>query len=329
MSRPVDVQLVYFGKLPARGDFVRNGDALGLTDRLDQWLTHGLERMARDPRWKEHYDQAGAAHFAFLGVRSRAIVVGHLLASRDASGRRFPFVTAGRADVDQPLAFMRLAPLALQPVWDHLAQASAQAHAAADVVPGLNALCQAPARLESDPRRFLAQYHEFLEVHTLGQLQQSLHADGRPCDLRRALLALGLLLEPVPGSGVHQLAKGVQLPLPADPLLQPLAASLWIDLVSPFLARGDFEMAAFLPQPARPGSPSLALGFSGDSPALLHGLLDFEARGEHFIDLAAPDWVDDGASLEGPVRKLSSYLHQPQLSLAQARSTFNEAFLGA
>jgi type VI secretion system protein ImpM len=184
MSRPVDVQLVYFGKLPARGDFVRNGDALGLTDRLDQWLTHGLERMARDPRWKEHYDQAGVAHFAFLGVRSRAIVVGHLLASRDASGRRFPFVTAGRADVDQPLAFMRLAPLALQPVWDHLAQACAQAHAAADVVPGLNALCQAPARLESDPRRFLAQYHEFLEVHTLGQLQQSLHAEGRPCDLR-------------------------------------------------------------------------------------------------------------------------------------------------
>ena len=40
MSRVQPADVVYFGKLPSRGDFVRNGDASGLTERLDQWLEH-------------------------------------------------------------------------------------------------------------------------------------------------------------------------------------------------------------------------------------------------------------------------------------------------
>ena len=75
--------------------------------------------------------------------------------------------------------------------------------------------------------------------------------------------------------------------------------------------------------------PSLAIGFSGDSPALLHAALDPVAAAEHHIDLSAPEWVDDSADHHDyAVRKLGSYLQQPQLSLAQARSTFFETFLG-
>ena len=332
MSRVQPADVVYFGKLPSRGDFVRNGDASGLTQRLDQWLTQGIELLARDPRWKEVYDQARTASFAFLGVRSRAIVAGHLLASADASGRRFPFVAVGKLEVDAPLHFMQRAPIALAQLWLQLGQAADRAHAADDAVRPLNQLGQLRPEVDVDPQSHEAGYRDFLELQTIGTLQELLRAGDPAIDLRRSLLALGLLLQPVPASGAQRLEKGVRLPLPVDPLYQPYVATLWIDLAARFLSRGDFEVAMFLPRShngnGSGGAPSLAIGFSGDSPALLHALLDPEAARTHFVDLFAPDWVDESADQDYAVRKLGSYLQQPQLSLAQARSTFNEAFLG-
>ncbi|WP_395703684.1 type VI secretion system-associated protein TagF [Aquabacterium sp.] len=329
MSRLQATEVVYFGKLPARGDFVRNGDAHGLTQRLDEWLSQGIERLARDPRWKETYDQAAHASFAFLGVRSRAIVAGHLLASSDASGRRFPFVAVGQLEVAAPLAFMQRAPLALAPLWGQLTQATEAAHQASDVVPSLNRLGQLRPEVDIDPQAHEAGFQDFLELQTVGSLQALLGAADPMVDLRRTLLGLGLLLQPVPASGVERLDKGLRLPLPADAQQQALVAALWLDLAARFLIRGDFEVALFLPQPGSGRPPSLAIGFSGDAPALLHALLDPLVAGEQFIDLHAPEWVDDSADHHDyAVRKLGSYLQQPQLSLAQARSTFNEAFLG-
>jgi type VI secretion system protein ImpM len=328
MSRAMPVEVVYFGKLPSRGDFVRNGDADGLTRRLDQWLTQGLELMARDARWKEVYDQAGGFSFAFLGVRQRALVAGHLLASTDASGRRFPFVAVGRLAVESPLAFMQRAPMALAGLWRDLAQRAEAAHAADDAVPLLNQLDQWRAQVETDPAAFDSGYRDFLELQTMGSLQALLQAAEPGTDLRRTLLALGLLLQPVPASGASRLEKGLRLPLPADPLLQAYAATWWLDLVGRFLARGDFEVGVFLPRGAGAAPPSLAVGFSGDAPSLLHAALDRTVADEQFVDLFAPEWVDEPAEQDYAVRKLGSYLQQPPLSLAQARATFNEAFLG-
>ncbi|NRF69451.1 type VI secretion system-associated protein TagF [Aquincola sp. S2] len=328
MSRAAPVELIYFGKLPSRGDFLRNVDGDGLTRRLDQWLTQALELMARDPRWKEVYDQAGACSFAFLGVRSRALVAGHLLASTDASGRRFPFVVVGKLEVDAPLAFMQRAPMALARLWLELAQRAEAAHAAADAVPLLNQLNQWRVEIETDPLAFEAGYRDFLELQTVGSLQSLLAAAEPAVDLRRALLALGLLLQPVPASGAHRLEKGLRLPLPVDPATQAYAATWWLDLVAKFLARGDFEIGLFLPRTINGHAPSLAVGFSGDAPSLLHAALDQAAAREQFVDLLAPLWVDESAEADYALRKLGSYLQQPPLSLAQARATFNEAFLG-
>jgi type VI secretion system protein ImpM len=140
----------------------------------------------------------------------------------------------------------------------------------------------------------------------------------------------------VPSSGNSQLEKGVRLPLPADPMLQPLVATLWMDLVSRFLSRGDFEVVLFLPQAGAStmntvgsmSAASLAIGFAGGSPASLHAALDRRVGDEVFVVLSRPEWVDAFADQDYGVKKLAGYLEQPQLSLRQARATFREAFLG-
>lgn len=322
------VSLVYFGKVPSRGDFVRSPNQAGLIHTLDRWLSQGIELMAADPRWKEVYDRAEPAHFAFLGVKSHVALAGHLVASRDGSGRRFPFIAAGSFEVAAPGDFIGRCPLVLARLWQRFDGAAREAVAAGDCGPVLAQLAQTQVAIDVSPQAHDAALRDFLDLQTLGSLEAMLRQAGHTGDLRRTLLALGLLLQPVPASGNSQLEKGLRLPLPADPLHQPYAASLWLGLVSRFLQRGDFELALFLPQASAKTPPSLSIGFNGGSPGVLHAALDPSVGAQVFVDLRDAGWVEQHVQQDYGVRKLSSYLQQPQLSLRQMSDTFREAFLG-
>lgn len=329
MKRSTAAEVVFFGKLPSRGDFVRNRDGDAGIDRIDRWLTHGLERLAREPRWKEIYDSAPQASFAFLGPRNRQVLAGNLTAGTDASGRRFPFVMAARFEVDAPQAFLPRAPLALNGLWQLLAGYSDTAFSAVDAVPPLNQAGAARPEVVSDPSAHDAQWHRLLSDTTLGRLQQQLQLADAAVDLRLTLPGLGFLLQPVPSSGLHALERGVRLPLPAAAPLQIPCAALWLDLIGPFIERSDFEVALFLPRHARWMAPCVAISFSGNSPAMLHALLDPQQINEHFIDLRAPGWAAQAAQ-EGPrAARLAAYLQQGELSLAVIRRAFLETFTGA
>ena len=147
--------LSYFGKLPSRGDFVRTPENHQLMVMLDRWAGGGLELLATDPGWKQLYDEAPPLHFAFLGSRSKLAIGGHFLPSRDASQRRFPFLTATRFEVTQPLAFIARSPLALSRLWTSLARLGQQAIAAdsgyAAAHAGLALVYVRRARNASDP----------------------------------------------------------------------------------------------------------------------------------------------------------------------------------
>jgi type VI secretion system protein ImpM len=329
MTRQAHAEVVFFGKLPSRGDFVRNRDGDPGTERLDRWLTLGVERLAQDPRWKEIYDSAPQASFAFLGPRSRQVLAGHLTAGVDSSGRRFPFVMVGRFEVEAPQAFLPRAPLALAPLWTQLAGFRDAAFAAADAVPVLNQAGAARPEVEVDAVAHEPGWQDFLSGTTLGQLQDQMQMADAAVDLRLAMLGLGFLLQPVPASGVHELERGVRLPMPSDPRYRLPCAALWLDLIGRFLGRGEFEVALFLPTHARWMAPCAAISFSGNSPAMLHALLDPQQINEHFIDLRAPEWADGMLAEQPHAARLGAYLSQSDMSLGRARQTFFETFLGA
>ena len=125
---------------------------------------------------------------------------------------------------------------------------------------------------------------------------------------------------------------GLRLPLPADTFYAPLVGALWLHLVAPFLQRGDFELAVFSPsaQSGLEGSrPWLSIGFAGGAAATLQAMFDGQKAEQAFVTLSTAEWVEEQVQQDYSVKKLSSYLQQPQLSLAQALATFKECFLGA
>ena len=171
-----------------------------------------------------------------------------------------------------------------------------------------------------------ASFSDFIDFQTVSGLEQMLRAEGHNIRLRRTLLALGTLLQPVMSNGSSRLEKGLTLPLPADPLYRSLVASFWLELVSRFLQRADFELSLFLGEIN--GAERLVIGFNGASSRTLHSVMSPLAYAEQNINIDDPEWVDQHVSGEYGLAKFVSYLDQPQLSLRVAVDTFREVFIG-
>lgn len=323
-SKAVDV--LYFGKLPSRGDFVRSAQHPAMLEVLDRWQAQTLERLSTDPRWKLIYDEAPALAFAILGSDSHVALAGHWLASQDTSGRRFPFVTAGAFDLRKPQQSAVLAPIALDALWHQLATRGQAARQATDLS-DVQARLQAPLEHVPDFEEARDRLEAFLDAHSLASLGQILSAGGRRLSVRQAVLALGLLLRPALVQGGARMNKLLCLPLPMEPSLRACVASWWLMLVMGFFTRHVVEFSIFLP--VREGLPQMLLGFQGASAASLEAVIDPSVLSRHGVTLDQLDWVEDEAQADVGLRKLSTYLQDPALSLTQAVRTFQEVFLGA
>jgi type VI secretion system protein ImpM len=326
MSKILQPQIAYFGKIPTRGDFVKSTNNTLLLSTLDKWVAQGMELISDDPRWKITYDGLAPLHFAFLGSRSKLAIAGHLMTSSDASQRRFPFLSAAPLEVDEPLHFIARSPLILSRLWSRLNSQMNAVLKATDSADSLQALSDTQIELDIGVGSYDANFGDFVEMQTVGSLESMLSAAGHQVSLRRMILALGLLLQPVMSSGSSQLAKGLSLPLPTDPMYRNLVASLWLEFISKFLGRADFELALYFGQTATP--PRLVLGFNGSSAKTLHSIMDQQIGLEQNIFIDNAEWVEDQIAGDYSVAKLSSYLGQPQLSLRMALQSFSESFVG-
>lgn len=320
------VDVLYFGKLPSRGDFVRSAQHPAMLEVLDRWQMQTLERLSAEPRWKLVYDEAPALAFAILGSGSHVALAGHWLASHDTSGRRFPFVTAGAFDLSKPQQSAVLAPIALDALWHQLATRGQAARQAADLAEVQSRL-QAPLAQAPDFDEARERLETFLDAHTLASLGQILGAGGRRLSVRQAVLALGLLLRPALVQGGSRMNKLLCLPLPQEPSLRACVASWWLMLIMGFFTRHVVEFGIFLPVQA--GLPQMLLGFQGASAAALEAVIDPATLVRHGVTLSDLDWVEEEAQADVGLRKLSTYLQDPALSLTQAVRTFQEVFLGA
>jgi type VI secretion system protein ImpM len=328
MSRlSTPAKIGYFGKIPSRGDFIKASDNLGLISLLDQWIAQSMELLAVDPRWKIVYDEVKPLHFVFMGPRSKRAIAGHLIATSDQAQRRFPFLSIATLDLDAPLDFVKSSPLVLARLWNRLDSLSLAATSSADATSALQELTSTVIDLELQAASYDATFNDFLEIQTVGALDQLLSHAGFQGNVRQLLLALGSLLQPVMASATSRLEKSLVLPLPADPMYRYLVATLWMRLIAPFLERADFELALFILQ--IDAQPNLVLGFGGASPRTLHAIMNPRAETEYQITFADADWVESQLDSDYGLKKLSTYLSRPSLSLKAAHDAFREAFLGA
>lgn len=322
--------MLFFGKLPSRGDFVRSGSHPALIQSLDKWLSSGIELMAEDAHWKSIYDQADAAHFAVVSPHRHTAVAGHIVPSADLSGRRFPFLTACAIESENGSDLLALGPLMLQPAWEQLSSAASKAHQAGEgnVSLVLGDLGHVLVSVPLSAQQVRHRYQRFLETTTLETLMQDLGGNAASVDVRQILLALGLLLQPVMNSAGQSIDKGLCLPLPNEDFARFAVATFWTDVIARFLTRSPYDFTLFLPRGLN-HQHSLMIGFSAGSANVLQGLFDPRVTDSVFISLDVSPWVEDYVANDYALKKLSSYLLMPQISLAQVLMSFQEAFFGS
>jgi type VI secretion system protein ImpM len=100
---PPDASAGLFGKLPARGDFVRENLPRDFTDAWDAWWLRGLADTQRRPRdgWCAAWLEAPVWRFVLpSGLCGRNSVLGLWLPSVDKAGRYYPLTIAATASDD-------------------------------------------------------------------------------------------------------------------------------------------------------------------------------------------------------------------------------------
>jgi type VI secretion system protein ImpM len=94
---PIPLIVGFYGKLPARGDFVRAGLPRDFTDRWDDWLQSVLagSRALMGDAWLPAFLEAPVWRFALpAGMCGASAVLGLMLPSVDKAGRYFPLTFA-------------------------------------------------------------------------------------------------------------------------------------------------------------------------------------------------------------------------------------------
>ena len=96
----------FYGKIPSRGDFVRDGLKRDFVAAWDDWLRHGIaaSRAALAEDWLPAWLEAPVWHFALApGLCGAEAALGLFLPSVDRAGRHFPLTIAATAPMPSPL----------------------------------------------------------------------------------------------------------------------------------------------------------------------------------------------------------------------------------
>jgi type VI secretion system ImpM family protein len=275
--------LTAFGKLPKAGDFIHlrvGGEAWRV---FEDWLTQAVEfhEAQKSPAWKKACDDAEPRGFIYRPTRSaraKEVVVGVLWPSRDAVGRRFPFVLSTRLPEAEAAREPQLLPGALRVFFEQLATLTprlAEWTSADDVEKDLAKI--GPVALPD--KRLADSYAEWTRgdwatfwnglygenAHTMNQVLTTLFEATRPFIRKEAPTTY----------------LGFRLPLGAVPMA---SASFWIDLVRASVGWHSTVPSVFLPVGSAAGGTMLLQ--LGDPPlgALTEAAIA-NADSEHTCDL--------------------------------------------
>ncbi len=334
--------LIYFGKIPSRGDFIRSSNNI-LMDTFDNWISLVLKNLSYNnpAQWKNDYDSLKPVNFAFFGKSSKHVLIGSMIKSYDSSGRRFPFLCGISQKISSvPVSFEWL-PLYFSDVWQ------ATQSWLSDFISGQHSNQQQLAHIiEADPNEKILNsnntyinvknnydadknsYTEFLQKIDLLKFAESLDGKFSTFKLKQRILATLMLIEPLSDLDSFQnINKGLHFPVSNSKISTfKYQLQFWYDMLLPFFKkRTNEELSIFQYQNSITAEHELGFNFDNKSDEMLYSILSNNSN-EYLIDFKNTDWVNNNILNYPNFVKLSSYLDNDDLKLTHLRNSLFENF---
>lgn len=327
---PESLPLVYFGKLPSRGDFVRARANINETNIVDQWVSQALttsgpilQESALEQTDSENSssEKTAVLNFSHIDTAANQIITGVMLPSHDSSDRSYPLIGFVMLHLDKPKSWMNYLPIKSLGLWEGIYEVLTMAKAQTDNVKATEYLNDCLLAIDKNAS---THYYDFINTTTLQDMAVLMGIN--KLQLVQQIIATGLLFLPTYTKGFNSLNKSICWTLTTDKASAIHMATFWHDLIHGFYQPHQLYLNTYLYRTSE--HYRLILNFTKPSGHLLSQLSSGEdTYPDDWVSIADSGWTQGYIDEDIGLTRFNKLLLQDDLYLYDTRQLFKQIFL--